>query len=236
MNQENLNKNITGTQVEDVLKCTMQQDKNRFLSYKFEIVDDENIYSISFEGNLTEEETQAMLESMQNCLYENIADAIQRYLKQNNLICSGFVSTKKPLEHTMAMELAELLLDSDICGSLSRHIGDTDIFYAIADHQKWTSENCCHGCYFAVKRTLSEAKSLCKYNIIGQTFNYNQITDDESAYFAIRENRDSELLYNNAESNSEPVLPTFGCVDMMNILLDIDNIKTAEQVIQIAVK
>ena len=45
-----------------------------------------------------------------------------------------------------------------------------------------------------------------------------------------------ELLYNIAVSKSEPVLPTFGCVDIMNILLDIDNIKTAEQTIQIAVK
>lgn len=101
---------------------------------------------------------------------------------------------------------------------------------------KWISENCCHGFYFAVKRILSESESLCKYNIIGQTFNYNQITDDESAYFAIRENMNDELLYNIAVSKSEPVLPTFGCVDIMNILLDIDNIKTAEQTIQIAVK
>ena len=234
MNQKIFNKNIPSTQATYAPEKAMLY--NSGLSYKFEIMDDKNIYSISFDGKLTEEEIKQMLSAMRNCLYENTADAIQKYLEQNNLVYSGFASTKKPLEHTIAMKFAELLLDSGTCSSLDRHIGNTDIFYAIADHQKWISENCCHGFYFAVKRILSESESLCKYNIIGQTFNYNQITDDESAYFAIRENMNDELLYNIAVSKSEPVLPTFGCVDIMNILLDIDNIKTAEQTIQIAVK
>lgn len=36
MNQKNLNKNITGTQVDDAAESTMQQDKDKFSSYKFE--------------------------------------------------------------------------------------------------------------------------------------------------------------------------------------------------------
>lgn len=236
MYQKKLNKNITGTQKEDALENIMQQDRDKFLSYRFEVMEDDNIYSVSFDGRLSENESKKLLAALRNCLYENMADCIQKHMEQHNIAYSDFISSKIQLEHSKVMELTELLLHSDNCSSFDSYFGNADTCYVIADHQKWIAENCCHGCYFAVKRTLSESESLCKYNIIGQTFNYNQITDDESAYFAIRKNMNDELLYNIAVSKSEPVLPTFGCVDIMNILLDIDNIKTAERTIQIAVK
>jgi len=236
MNQKIFNQNITDTQVEDAPKSTRKQDRNSFSSYKLEIIDDENIYSICFNGKLTEEETQEMLKSIQNCLYENIADAIQKYLEQNNLIYYGFVFTRQPLEHTMAMEFAELLLVSGTCGSLDRHIGDTDIFYAITDYRKWISENCCQGCYFAVKITHSIDKDLYQYLIIGQTFNYDETTGDESGYFAIRTNREDGCLDNIALSSGWPVLPSFGCIDLVSLLLNIDNIQTIEQTKKTAVK
>ena len=87
-----------------------------------------------------------------------------------------------------------------------------------------------------MKKTFTEAESSCKYNIIGQTFRYNEVTDDENCYFAIRENRNNDSLYNIVVSDSGPVLPSFGCVDIMSVLLSIDNIQTSEQVIEIAVK
>lgn len=236
MNQKNLNKNITCTHMEDATKSIIQQNRDRVLSYKFEIMEDDNIYSVSFNGKLTENEAKKLLAALRNCLYENMADCIQTYLEQHNLVYSDFISSKILSEHNKIMKLAELLLHSNECSDFSSYLGNDDTCYLIADYQKLIAENCCQGCNFVVKRTLSESESLCKYNIIGQTFNYNQITDDESAYFAIRENMNDELLYNIAVSKSEPVLPTFGCVDIMNILLDIDNIKTAEQTIQIAVK
>lgn len=235
MNKKESNKNTIGTP-KAKMPLTEQQGKNRFLSYKFKILDDENIYSISFDGKLTEEEIKEMLSAIRNCLYENTADAIQKHLKQNNLIYSDFVSTKKPLKHTMVMEFADLLLDSETCSSLDRHIGDTDIFYAIADHQKWISEDCCHGCCYTVKRIHSKINGLYQYHIIGQTFNYDEATGDEAGYFAIRRNRDSGFLDNIALSSDEPVLPVFGCIDLITLLSSIDNIQTAQQVIEIAVK
>lgn len=36
--------------------------------------------------------------------------------------------------------------------------------------------------------------------------------------------------------SAEPVLPSFGCVYIMGILLNIDNIQTAEQAIETVVK
>ena len=236
MNQKNFNSNITSTQKENTPESTMQQGRDCFLSYRFEIMEDDNIYSVSFNGKLTDEETRKMLEPIQNCLYEKIPDAIQTYLEQNNLAYSGFVSTKKPLEHSKVMELAGLLLHSDDCSDFDRYFGNADTYYLIVDHQKWVAENCCQGCYFAVKKTLTESESSCKYNIIGQTFRYNETTDDENCYFAIRENRNNGSLYNIALSSGEPVLPSFGCIDLPTLLLDIDNIQRTEQVIEFAVK
>ena len=81
MNQKNFTSNITSTQKEDTPESTMQQDRDKgLLSYKFEIMDDDNIYSISFRGKLADEETKKMLESIQNCLYEKAAGCIQTYL------------------------------------------------------------------------------------------------------------------------------------------------------------
>lgn len=235
MNKKESNKSTISLQ-KTKIPVTKQQDKDRFLSYKFEILDDENIYSISFDGKLAEEEIKEMLSAIQKCLYENAADAIQKYLEQNKLIYCGFVFTRKPLEHTMAMEFAELLLVSGTCDSLDRHIGNTDIFYVIADHQKWTTENCCQGCYFAAKKTISESENLYRYNIIGQAFNYNQTTDYESGCFAIRENRDSKELFNVDTSSGETILPAFGCVDMIGLLSNIDSIQTIGQAKKIAIK
>ena len=236
MNQKKLKKNIADTQLEDTTESTMQQGRDCFLSYRFEIMEDDNIYSVSFNGKLTDEETRKMLEPIQNCLYEKIPDAIQMYLEQNNLEYSNFISSKMPLNHSKAMELAELLLNSDNCSSFNSYFENADTYYLIVDHQKWVAENCCQGCYFAVKKTFTEAESSCKYNIIGQTFKYNETTGDENCYFAIRENRNNVSLYNIVVSDSGPVLLSFGCVDIMSVLLSIDNIQTAEQMIEIAVK
>ena len=229
MDQKKFNKNITCTQMEDIAENTIQQkgSSNKFLSYKFEIMEDESIYSISFEGKLTQEETKKIMETVQNCLYEKIADGIHICLKQHNIAHSGFVSSKMPLEHSKIMELAELLLHSDFCSDFDAYFGNADICYLIADHQKWTAENYCQGCYFAVKRTLSESENLYKYNIIGQAFSYNETSGDENCYFAIRHSRDSGVLYNITASASEPVLPTFGSINIMKLLANIDNIQTA---------
>lgn len=236
MNQKNLNKNITGTQVDDSAESTMQQDKDKFSSYKFEIMDDDNIYSISFRGKLADEETKKMLESIQNCLYEKTADCIQTYLEQNNIAYSGFVSSRKPLCHSRTMKLAELFLHSENCISLDTYTSNADIYYAIIDHQQSGNKGNCEGCYIVVQKTPALSKCQHKYSIIGQTFSYSENNSEEYGYFAIRESKDNGLVNNIALSSGEPVLPSFGCVDIMGILLNIDSIQTIEQIEKIAVK
>ena len=236
MNQKNFTSNITSTQKEDTPESTMQQSRDSFLSYRFEIMEDDNIYYVSFNGKLTDEETRKMLESIQNCLYEKISDAIQMYLKQNNLAYSDFIASRKPLEHSRTIELAKMFLHSENDSSLDIYTSNADIYYAIIDHQQLDNKNNCEGYYIVIKKTPALSKCQHKYNIIGQTFSYNEITDDEYGYFFIRENKSNGLMNNITMSSGEPVLPSFGCVDMLGILLNIDSIQTVEQIKKIAVK
>lgn len=234
MNQKTFNKNISSTQATYAPEKAMLQ--NRGLSYRFEIMDDGNIYSISFNAGLTQEETKKILESVQNCLYEKTAGYIQKYLEQSNIAYTGFVASRKPLSHNRTMKLAEMFLHSETCISLDNYTSNADIYYAIIDHQQSDNKGNCEGCYIVVQKTPVLSKCQHKYSIIGQTFSYNETNSDEYNYFAIRESKENELINNIALSSGEPVLPSFGCIDLPTLLLNIDNIQTAEQVIEIAVK
>lgn len=238
MNQKKFNKNITCTQMGDIAENTIQQkgSSNKFLSYKFEIMENENIYSASFDGKLTQQETEKMLESIQNCLYEKMANVIQMYLEQNNIAYTSFVASRKPLIHNRIMKLAELFLHSEPCRSLDTHTSNSDIYYAIIDHQQPDNKNNCEGCYIVIKRIPALNKCQHKYIIIGQTFSYNETNSDEYGYFVIRKTKDNGLMDNVALSSGETVLPSFGCIDLAALLLNIDSIQTAQQAIEIAVK
>ncbi len=234
MNQKTLKKNISSTQATYAPEKAMLY--NGGLSYRFEIMDDGNIYSISFDAGLTQEETKKMLESVQNCLYEKTAGYIQKYLEQSNIAYTSFVASRKPLTHSRAMKLTELFLHSENCISLDTHTSNADIYYAIIDHQQSDNKGKCEGCYIVAQKTPVLSKCQHKYSIIGQTFSCNETNSDEYGYFAIRVNKDNGLVNNIALSSGEPVLPSFGCIDLPTLLLNIDNIQTAEQVIEIAVK
>ncbi len=234
MNQKTFNKNISSTQATYAPEKAMLY--NRGLSYRFEIMDDGNIYSISFNAGLTQEETKKILESIQNCLYEKAAGCIQIYLEQNNIAYTGFVASRKPLSHSKAMKLTELFLHSENCISLDTHTSNADIYYAIIDHQQSDNKGKCEGCYIVVQKTPVLSKCQHKYSIIGQTFSCSETNSEEYGYFAIRESKENELINNIALSSGEPVLPSFGCIDLPILLLNIDNIQRIEQVIEIAVK
>ncbi len=236
MNQKNFNNNITGTQKEDTPESTMQQGRDCFLSYRFEIMEDDNIYSISFRGKLANEETKKVLESIQNCLYEKTAGYIQKYLEQSNIAYTSFVASRKPLTHSKAMKLTELFLHSENCISLDTHTSNADIYYAIIDHQQSDNKGKCEGCYIVVQKTPVLSKCQHKYSIIGQTFSCSETNSEEYGYFAIRESKENELINNIALSSGEPVLPSFGCINLVSLLLNIDSMQTAEQVVKIALK
>ena len=209
---------------------------NGGLSYRSEIMDDVNIYSISFDAGLTQEETKKMLESVQNCLYEKTAGYIQKYLEQSNIAYTGFVASRKPLIHSRTMKLAELFLHSETCINLDNYTSNADIYYAIIDHQQSDNKGNCEGCYIVFQKTPVLSKCQHKYSIIGQTSSCNETNSDEYSYFAIRESKENELINNITMSSGEPVLPSFGCIDLISLLLNIDSMQTAEQVVKIALK
>lgn len=234
MNTKKSNK-ITAKQ-EAKTPSAVLHGRNKILSFKLEIMDDENIYSISFDAKLTEEEAEKILEAVQGCLYEKIADNIQMYLEQHRLLYTSFTAGRKSLKHVGAMKLVSMFLHSDTCRSIDRYTGNADIYYAVIDHQQAGRKNNYEGCYIAARKIPTLYNGQYRYSVIGQTFHCNEITCEEKGYFAIRKNNDYNHLYNLDQAKEELVLPTFGCIDLMALLLNIDHIQTIWQAEEIAVK
>lgn len=102
------------------------------------------------------------------------------------------------------------------------------------DHQKHLTSTHCRGCYYVVKRVATARNRISHYKIIGQTYEDNE--DASQGYFAIRENRDNHLLLDITKESGELVFPSFGCVDTLNLLVNIDHIKNIEQAKKAAIR
>jgi len=204
-------------------------------TYLIEFGSDEQVCSVSFRGKIPLEEVRKMLASAQNLLYKNIAEGILKYMDQNHLEYWDFAVKTMPLEHETVMKYADTLLHSGICNVIDSQIKEADIYLGIMDHQHRILDNFCEGCYYAVTGTPSE-QGTQQYKIIAQTFHYNESNGEELGSFAIRADDGNRNFHTIAAASGESVIPAFGCVDMMGILLKIDNIKTAEQAGKIAAK
>lgn len=202
-------------------------------TYKFEFGDDGKIYFISFEGRIAPEDIRGMLETLHSQLYKDYAKIIRLYMEQRHLEYSHFEVGELLLDHDKIMNRAEDLLRSRFFEKVGSHIGDVDNYYAVMDYQRWF-DDICEGCYYAVKRTTNG--KIYRYRIIGQTFSCGSCGDNPRGYFAIRANHENRRIRNLDRSAKEPVLPAFGCVDMIGVLMDIDGISTSEQAKETAVK
>lgn len=200
-------------------------------SYLFEFIDDEKLYSSSFDGRLTQRDIRGMLEVLHGQIYQNCPEAIRSYLNCHHLDYCHFKAEAAPLDHGAVMGMAEDLLKSRSCGCIDSHIGGASNYYAVMDHQKQVNGSCCEGGYYAVQRTVGSETYSC--HIIGQTFKCGENPD---GYFAIRVNDQNQNLRNLDYSVGEPVFPSFGCVDIIAILMEIDSIRNSKQAIRAAVK
>lgn len=206
-----------------------------FLSYQFRFGSDEKLYTVSFKGIIPEPEICRMLESARMYLYRDCAEAIHSYLDRHSLPYSDFISGSAVLKHSGVMASAGMLLHTASCQDLDKWTGNADICYALMDHQKWIYSGC-EGCCYAVMKTHARYSNDHRYHIIGQTFQYHEPGCTEQAYFAIRTGTGTSCLYN-IETNTEySVLPSFGSVDMINLLLNIRHIHSAGQAEQTALQ
>lgn len=214
-------------------KISIRQQRQTF---RFEIGSDEELYSVSFKGVIPEQEVNRILEVIHMHLHKNCGQFIRSYLDAHHLEYSDFAFHAGLLEHGTIMAFAGCLLHDSSCDCMDQWIGSTDSFYGIMDHQHTRKENCREGRYYAVSRTLCRQKESYDYHIIGQTFQYNELTGSEQSYFAIRQNNDCRHLYTLDETEVRPVLATFGCVDMMDLLIHIGTITTKQQAAGLANK
>lgn len=207
-------------------------------TYCFAFGSDEKLHKVSFQGNLPNDVTDMLLEAAGEATYEKAGDSIRAYLEKQYLKYSNFEFKESYLNHQKVMEWANTLLHSDASTAIDASIGIADHYYGVMDYQKWTQNDQCEGCYLAIRRNIADKnfKSTFKHNIIGQTFIYNDFGDESINYFAIRKKDGHHPFHNLYISKGRPVLPTFGCVDMIELLRKIETVHNATQAKDIAIK
>ena len=94
------------------------------------------------------------------------------------------------------------------------------------DYQKWIGCGW-DGCCYAVMKTPRRGKD--GYRIVGQSFQYRENSGTEQAYFAIRASKRIGRLYNIDSVAGDPVLPAFGSLDLINLMVHLPEICTARQ-------
>ena len=202
--------------------------------YMFEFGSDGNIHSVSFLGSLSHEDIRQMLESVRQKLYADCGMAIHSYLDRNNIPYYNFRTDMHLLNHQEIMNRARKLLKSCAPEDFKVLISRSDNYYAVTDQQVQTPDGGCEGCYYAVRKSADNESF--HYRIVGQT--YACINSDSIAhgYFAVRTGRDGQKILNLDTKDGEPVFPAFGCIDIMDVLINIDSITTSGQAKEIAVK
>lgn len=203
-------------------------------TYRFEFGSDENIFSVSFKGVLPEREIRCMLEAAGAHPYEDCGDSIRSYLEAHHLSYSDFSFRKRQMGHPAVMALISKMLHGTSCSSIDQWIGSADAYYAVMDHQHRAGISCYEGCYFAMSRTPARQDGGYAYHVIGQLFQCNTGSGREQSYFAIRQNKDRNHLHTIDETDGEPVLATFGCVDMAKLLMHMEDITTGQQAADLA--
>ena len=202
--------------------------------YRFDFGADGKLYTTIFHGKIPQPELRGMVSSLQNCLYGKTPDVIFSYLKLHHLEFSNFHSMESTLGKDRAMGWAAYHLHSDTYGKMEEILGDADIYYSVMDCQESSPEGYCEGCYYALSR-LPLGDGEVQHNFIGQAFFSDRHSCEETSYFAIRKTTGG-ILHTIDSSEGELTLPTFGCVDMMALLADIENINSKEDAIKTAIK
>ena len=201
--------------------------------YRFDFGADGKLYTTIFHGKIPQPELKGMVCSLQNCLYGKTPDVIFSYLKLHHLEFSDFHSMESTLGKDRAMGWAVYLLHSDNYGKMEGRLGDADFHYAVVDFQENTQAYS-EGCYFAATRT-AWGNGEFEHNAIAQSYFYNRKTWEEYGYFAIRKTT-GNTLYTIDSSKGTPILPAFGCVDLVSLLPNIENFQTKEDVLKTAVQ
>lgn len=208
--------------------------KNISQSYCFKLVSDSNAYLTTFKGNIPMEDIKNILQSLQKHLFQDSGKIIAEYLMLHSLEYTDMHFEISITNHLEIMGLAGSLLHHDSTSLIDEIIGFTDNYYAIIDCQEFVNKNTCEGCYLAIRKRTSVRSHKVTYNIIGQTFSDNQSGTEQAGYFAIRSSEDSSQFYN-IQAIPKPILPTFGCIDTIELLSEIDHIKTAKQALYASV-
>lgn len=201
--------------------------------FVFEFGSDGNIHSVSFLGNLSHEDVRLMLKSVRQELYADCGRVIHSYLERKNIPYSNLKTNMYSLSHQEIMDRANRFLQSCDPKGFDARIRKNDNYYAVTDQQVRTPDGGCEGCYYAVRKSANNGGF--QYRIVGQTYACSKPDDTAHGYFAVRTGRDSQKFFNLDTKTEELVFPSFGCIDIMGVLINIDSTTTSGQAKKIAV-
>lgn len=204
-------------------------------TYCFRLISDNEQFQTTFRGNISMDDVRNILNALQNHLYADSGKIIGGYLMQHPLEYSNLHFEASKADHQEIMACADILLHSGSVHPIDMVIGGADNYYVIIDHQVFFDGNTCEGCCFAVKKTTSECNGQSICSIIGQSFTSNVSDTDPLGFFAIRSSKGSSQFHNILRV-PQPVILTFGCIDLIGLLLDIEHIRTAQQAFQAATR
>lgn len=202
-------------------------------SYRFEFGCDSAIYSVSFKCLGREPKLRGMLESARRTSFENSGRAIRSYLDSQDLYYSEFSACGKLTEDRIIMQFADKLLHAGSCSIIDEYTGSADVCCCVMDYRHETGDGC-RGCYYAVAKIPSVQNGHFQYHVVSQTFHHDASGGNEQAHFAIRKSGSRHQLLTLDKEDSCPVLGTFGCVDMLGLLISIADITTKQQAAELA--
>lgn len=204
-------------------------------SYCIRLIGDSEQFLTTFKGNIPVSDIQNILKTIQNHLYEDSGKIIAEYLMQHSLKYSNLHFETSNTNHREIMSIANKLLHHDSVSLIDEILNIAENYYATIDHQEFARMNIYEGCYFAIRKSTTSCNNICNYKIIGQTFISNASEEDPTGYFAIRSSNGASQLHD-IQILQNPIIPVFGCIDVIGLLSEIDNIKTAKQALQIAIR
>lgn len=197
-------------------------------SYKFEFGFYKKLYTIYFNGRIPKEEINNLIKKIKGHNCEKFSNIIKLYLDQYHLEYSNFKCTITSLSQQELRKFYNSLTDY-MNDYLNEHIENVDNYYVILNDGGWEDEDYSWKCICVANIVKENSKFDMKYHIIGQTEEMDDYEDDVWGYFdLIIKNENNDRC--NKIIKDKIIIPYFKSSSLFDLLLNIDNIETIDQI------
>lgn len=200
-------------------------------SYKFEFGVNQKLYTICFDGRIPKEEINNLIKKIKEHHYKNFGNIIKLYLDQHHLEYYNFNCNVNELSQQELRDFYFDLVHHRITNTndLNKHIGNVNNYYVILNDGGWEDEDYSWRCICVANIVKENSKFDMKYHIIGQTEEMDDYEDDIWGDFDLIIKNENDDRCNKIFKN-KIIIPFFKSSSLFDLLLDIDNIETIDQI------